>query len=123
NNLIEGVVASAAAGKVDIDTDIGRFAVPGDAAAGQRVLIAIRPESLRLMPADSSGPSFDAEIPVDVDEVVFVGSMQHVMVRSRVAADRLLRIKMTSSKATDALRPGQPARVGWASGDAALVPL
>jgi hypothetical protein len=64
-----------------------------------------------------------ASVAVDVDEVVFVGSMQHVMVRSAFAANRLLRIKMTSSKAADAVRPGQPARVGWASGDAALVPL
>src|SRR5215475_56705 len=123
NNLIEGVVASAGAGAISLDTEIGRFTVPGDGAAGQKVLVATRPESLRLLPVDSGRPPFDADIPVDVDEVVFVGSMQHVMVRSRVAADKLLRIKMTSSKAADAFRPGQPARVGWVSGDAALVPL
>src|SRR5215470_8208971 len=120
NNLIDGVVASARAGTIAVDSEIGRFAVPGDAAAGQKVLVAIRPESLRLLPAESGGPTFDAEFPVNVDDVVFVGSMLHVMVRT-ATADKQLRIKMTSSKTADAYRPGQPARIGWAASDAALV--
>jgi len=38
-------------------------------------------------------------------------------------ADRLLRIKVPSSKNADAYAAGQPVRVGWARGDAVIVPL
>jgi ABC-type Fe3+/spermidine/putrescine transport system ATPase subunit len=121
NNLIEGTVASAPGGTVAVDTSLGRFAVPGDARAGQKVLVAVRPESLRLV----SGEATDADValPASVDEVIFVGATLHVVVRSTAVPAKLLRIKIPSSKTAEGYTPGQAVRVAWAADDAAVVPL
>jgi putrescine transport system ATP-binding protein len=49
-NLIEGALAATASGRVAIDTAAGQLyaADPGDAAAGQQVWLAVRPEKVRI---------------------------------------------------------------------------
>jgi len=123
NNLIEGTVDGETEGMVRVDTALGHLAVPGSAPDGTKVLIAVRPESIRLISRESPEQDSDIGVTATVDEVVFVGSNLHIVVRSRAVADRLLRIKVPSSKNADAYAAGQPVRVGWARGDAVIVPL
>ena len=123
NNLIEGTVASAESGTVRVDTAFGHIPVPGSAPSGQSVLVAIRPESVRLMSPGNPEQDTDIGIMAAIDEVIFVGSNLHIVVRSRAAADKLLRLKVPSSKTADVYSVGQPVRVGWAASDAVVVPL
>jgi spermidine/putrescine transport system ATP-binding protein len=123
NNLIDGTVESASDGWVRVDTAFGHLPVPGTAPPGRNALVAIRPESVRLMSAENPEQPSDIGVMARVDEVIFVGSTLHIVVRSTAVADKLLRIKVPSSKSADAYAVGQAVRVGWAAGDAVVVPL
>lgn len=46
-NIIRGRVASAAKGKVSVDTPVGQITCRGEAQAGEKVCLSIRPESIR----------------------------------------------------------------------------
>ena len=48
SNLVEGVVGQTTAEGVSVETIFGRLVVPGEAASGARVALAVRPEHLRI---------------------------------------------------------------------------
>jgi spermidine/putrescine transport system ATP-binding protein len=54
SNFIDGRVAEAAAGRVVVDTALGRFTVEGAAAAGQPVALSVRPEHVQAGTAAGS---------------------------------------------------------------------
>jgi spermidine/putrescine transport system ATP-binding protein len=47
SNFIDGRVAEAAAGRVTVETPLGRFAVEGAAEVGQAVTLSLRPEHVQ----------------------------------------------------------------------------
>lgn len=53
SNLLEATVVGTGPGGIEVDTELGRLVVPGTAADGAVVTVAIRPEHLH---ADGSGP-------------------------------------------------------------------
>jgi spermidine/putrescine transport system ATP-binding protein len=111
NNLLPGVVAGAAA---DVETALGtlRCAGAGAAAAkhGDRVLVAIRPESLRI---DAGG------LAAAVDRIVFVGAMSRIDLRTE--AGPVLRWQ-TMTSGGPPLAVGDRLRIGWDEAAAVVVP-
>ncbi|MBX6320263.1 MAG: ABC transporter ATP-binding protein [Rhodospirillaceae bacterium] len=122
NNLIEGTVAGRARAKLVLDTTLGRLAVPGEAATGTRALVAVRPESVRLLAGDG-GPGIDIVLRGTVEEVTFVGASSQVAVRVGEGTGALIRLKLQSAPGPDPVAPGAAVTIGWAAQDAALVPV
>jgi spermidine/putrescine ABC transporter ATP-binding subunit len=84
--------------------------------AGERVLIAIRPENLRL---GAEPFAADTVLPCQVAEKAFLGSS--FLVHVRFGDEVLVAARGTDRKLFDSLGIGQPAYVGWRAGDAQLV--
>lgn len=75
STLIEGIVASGGEGRVAVDTPCGRLVVEGDRPLGAAVTVAVRPEAIRVGPAE---PGDQALGSLRVEEVVFQGSYARV---------------------------------------------
>ena len=65
NNLIEGRVVAASAGRVTVTTAIGDFNIEGGAAPGEDVALSVRPEHFYLEGGDGRAPVGRAAI-IDV---------------------------------------------------------
>ncbi len=72
SNRISGRVVAGAGGMLDVDTALGRMRAPGNFLAGYPVLLAIRPERVRIGDPPADLPANTAEMGV-VDRV-FSGS-------------------------------------------------
>ena len=91
---------------------------------GAPVMLAVRPEALRLedpkRPSDSA-PDLN-RLPVEVRSVDFIGPTSRVRVVSPAAPDRPLLVKVTSRMGGIRLRPGDRAQLVWAAADCAAIP-
>ncbi|MEJ0015907.1 MAG: ABC transporter ATP-binding protein [Acetobacteraceae bacterium] len=73
SNFFEGRVASAAGGSVAIESSAGVALVAnGTAAPGDKAVIALRPESIRVLPAEAAteGPN---RVPAVIETVIYRG--------------------------------------------------
>jgi spermidine/putrescine transport system ATP-binding protein len=77
--VLDGRVVARGAGTLELETPIGRLIVPGDAAPGAEVSIAIRPESLRIGKLRPEDVSFGHGT---VRDIVFQGSYKRVIIAS-----------------------------------------
>jgi spermidine/putrescine transport system ATP-binding protein len=75
STLIEGTVGEALNGRLRVRTSLGDLAVPGDAAPGATVVLAVRPEHLVLREAPGQLALGEAI----VRDVVFQGSFKRVL--------------------------------------------
>ena len=78
--VLDGRVAAHDAGTLELETPIGRLSLPGDAAPGAEVSIAIRPESLRIGTPRPDDVSFGHGT---VRDIVFQGSYKRVIIASQ----------------------------------------
>lgn len=119
STLIAGTAAGSGDGTCAIETPVGRIALPGNAAAGAAVTLAIRPENLHL--TGSSPAAADASLRLGdatVTEVVFQGSFKRVLAIS--AADASVRF-IARLPADAALRPGEEVAVTCRTADVVLL--
>lgn len=93
NTLLEGAVAAAAAGIVEVVTADGRLRLQGNASPGSSVAVSVRPERLRLAPAEGCEPIAGAT----VTETVFQGGF--VRVKATTAAGTPVLAKVTPEDA------------------------
>jgi ABC-type Fe3+/spermidine/putrescine transport system ATPase subunit len=89
-------------------------------ADGASLLLAVRPEALRLETVHTGAG--DNRLPVTVRAVDFVGPTSRVQVASPAAPDQPLLVKVTSRLGGIALRPGDEALLTWAAADCATLP-
>jgi iron(III) transport system ATP-binding protein len=84
-NFLDGTVVRSGAGTVTLDTEVGGLVADAAGAwsAGDRVLVAVRPEAMRLHVGDR--PTAVNVVAARVDRVMFVGETLdcHLEVRSR----------------------------------------
>jgi ABC-type Fe3+/spermidine/putrescine transport system ATPase subunit len=112
NNLIE-----AEAGAGTAATRIGRLPIANGVAGA--VLLAIRPEAVRLLGAGDA--PCDVTLDARVEEVVFTGSTSIVLVQPLVDPATTLRVQMPSSARDAGLAAGSMVRVGWDLADVAVI--
>ena len=115
NNLVKGRVAEDGT----IGTALG--AVAGPAGMDRRardVLLAIRPEKLRL---GGAAPAEALLLPARVEDIVFVGAITHVLLRPDAAPGQVLIAKLTSDRDRVDLTPGGLATAAIAPEDIAVV--
>jgi len=87
--------------------------------AGDRVVVAVRPERVRLEPG-SRGEATDGSILAGtIEQVVYLGTLTQLHVRTSLGP-RLV-VHELSSERTASLTPGQPVTLTWALEDAAVL--
>ena len=75
STLIEGRVAEAGGGNVQVETALGRFVIAGEAALGAAVTLAARPENIRL------GGTGQRLAGLTIEELSFQGAFIRVQAR------------------------------------------
>jgi spermidine/putrescine transport system ATP-binding protein len=114
NNLLPGTVAALPGDAAEVETALGLLRCGGAGASsvrpGERVLVAIRPESLR---ADAAGRA------AAIERIVFVGAMSRIDLRTEGGA--VLRWQ-TMTAGGPALAVGDTVRIGWDEAAAVVVP-
>lgn len=111
NNLIDGVVADNGS----IATAVGLLPIPStNAAPGRKVLLAVRPESLRL----GQGPG---SIAADVEEVLFGGALTRLIMHSAEAPEIKLDMRVPGEALASVPRVGDRISVTYDPSDAVIV--
>ncbi|MFL6797944.1 MAG: ABC transporter ATP-binding protein [Xanthobacteraceae bacterium] len=114
SNFFTGRYDRASPGVVDL-TSIGRMHILDRPLPPGAVDVLIRPERLRLLASGEMAENVFEVVADDCinygDSLLVVGTTHGVPLRARI-----------SSAATDAVRPGTRVRLGWAAGDAHLLP-
>ena len=103
---LHGTVAGAEGDTLVVETAVGRVRAPGRAAPGVPVLIAVRPENLRLGPARGG----ENTIELKVRDPVFLGSK---LLLHFHAADGDHAIAELPVAAGEGLAPGDRVTVSW----------
>jgi len=119
-NFLAGVVAQRGADGIVVALDGGLSVVAGardDLAAGQRVQVAIRQESIRLVPAGGDAARVN-RFPVTVAFHAFAGPAHHYVVQLVDGRE----LEVASPGADTPLQRGTAALVEWAPEDVILLP-
>jgi putative spermidine/putrescine transport system ATP-binding protein len=119
-NFLAGVVAQRGADGIVVALDGGLSVVAGpreDMAAGQRVQVAIRQESIRLVPAGPDGARVN-RFPVTVAFHAFAGQAHHYVVQLVDGRE----LEVATPGADTPLPRGTAALVEWAPEDVILLP-
>jgi spermidine/putrescine transport system ATP-binding protein len=99
--VVDARVLSQDGGRLDLESPVGRLSLPGTAAPGSTIALAVRPESLRIGEPRPGDVSFGNGT---VGEIAFQGSFRRVTIVSQ--ADPA--ITFTARAPLDqALRPGE----------------
>jgi ABC-type Fe3+/spermidine/putrescine transport system ATPase subunit len=119
-NFLAGIVARRGADGIAVALDGGLSVVAGareDMAAGQRVQVAIRQESIRLVPAGVDAAHVN-RFPVTVAFHAFAGQAHHYVVQLVDGRE----LEVATPGADTPLQPGTAALVEWAPEDVILLP-
>jgi len=119
-NFLAGVVAQRGAGGIVVALDGGLSVMAGareDVAAGQRVQVAIRQESIRLVPAGADAARVN-HFPVTVAFHAFAGQAHHYVVQLVDGRE----LEVATPGADTPLQRGTATLVEWAPEDVILLP-
>ena len=121
NNVISGSIAGGGGKETLVETPFGRFTGvgPPDAASGASAILVVRPEAIRIAPADAATNRVTAR----VRSVEFVGPTTQIFVAPSDADAPIppLMIKQPSSVDGSALSVGEEVEIGWRRSDAHVV--
>jgi putative spermidine/putrescine transport system ATP-binding protein len=110
---LSGKVATSAADNVEVDTALGRLQAPGTFTRGAKVLLAVRPERIKV------GAAAENSVTAPLRDAVFQGSkiQLHFDVRE---GDQLM--VETADIAGGLPAPGTRLTLGWAVADTLIYP-
>jgi ABC-type Fe3+/spermidine/putrescine transport system ATPase subunit len=111
NNLIDGVVAASGD---RVETKLGILPLARQGAAGRKVLVAIRPEALRL------GQGAIA-ISADVEEVMFGGALTRVLLHATAAPETKFDVRLAGDGRGQAPAAGDRVHLTYDPADAVIV--
>ena len=121
STLLAGTVVDDGAGGCRVETSVGTMALPSRAPAGSSVMLAIRPEHLRLLPLPAGYNGSQAATAgiaglgeAVVTDAVFQGSFRRLLAVSRI--DPSIRF-VAKVPASDALQAGDTVAVSCRADD------
>jgi len=107
-NLFEGRVEAAAGGAVTLASEGIPIRVPGNAAAGARASVSVRPEKIAIA---SALDELENSFPGTVDDVIYQGSTTSYQVR--LAGGRSIAVAVQNVEAGLRHGVGDAVMVGW----------
>jgi len=119
NNLIPGIVEQNAAGEACIDSALGRVIVPRDAslAVGSKVVMAVRPEHIKLVPAGSAGPQ---SVAAEIRSVTFLGATSQIALTIQPQGNFGIRVSLPTND-FPSLSVGDQVIAAWAPDDLTIL--
>ncbi|MDX2495041.1 MAG: ABC transporter ATP-binding protein [Desulfuromusa sp.] len=111
NNLWSGEIAESTGSDAVIRTDEGftfRTKVQGSVSVGHRADLFLRPETMRIQPAEKEGLNI---FNVTVKTVLFDGANSRLL--TVTPQDHELLIALPQNRSFDHIQPGQNIEVGW----------
>jgi len=111
NNLIDGVIAASGD---RVETKLGTLPLAKSAIAGRKVLVGIRPESMRLGQGTVS-------IPANVEEVMFGGALTRILLHSVTAPETKFDVRLTGDGRGQAPAAGDRVTLTFDPADAVIV--
>jgi spermidine/putrescine transport system ATP-binding protein len=130
STLVSGTVVEGGADRCSVETTLGRIDLPCEGPVGSRVTLAVRPEHLRLDPAETSRgrglPRAGGAVPgwaiplgeASVTEIVFQGSFKRVL--ATASLDPSVRF-IAKAPATAVLQAGDSVAVSCQATDVILL--
>jgi putative spermidine/putrescine transport system ATP-binding protein len=118
-NLIEGRIAARRGPDVKLATEDGLDLVvraPEIVDGEGRILIALRPEKIRLLNGDAD---LDNQVRGSIDSANFQGG--NILYRIALRSGRLLLAEVPNDGSSPVLQPGTPVEAGWQMGDAVVL--
>jgi len=111
---IVGKAGTSTDGTLAVETPVGRFFATASFMAGVPVLLAIRPERIRINAGDTDANSIDAKL----TERVFQGSKVHL----HFAAGAAQTLLVEAAQIPPNLAVGDTARLSWSHSDTLIFP-
>lgn len=111
---IVGKAGASADGMLAVETPVGRFFAAASFMPGAPVLLAIRPERIRINAADTDANSLEAKL----TELVFQGSKVHL----HFAAGDAQTLLVEAAQIPPNLAVGDTARLSWSYDDTLIFP-
>ena len=111
---IVGKAGTSTDGTLAVETPVGRFFATASFMAGVPVLLAIRPERIRINAGDTDANSLDAKL----TERVFQGSKVHL----HFAAGAAQTLLVEAAQIPPNLAVGDTARLSWSHSDTLIFP-
>ena len=111
NNLWSGEILEASGEDAAIRTDDGftfRTKVQGSVSVGQRADLFLRPETIRIQPAEKEGLN---TFTVTVKTILFDGANSRLL--TVTPQDHELLVALPQNRSFDHIEPGQQIEVGW----------
>ena len=118
-NLIEAKVLRQIGRKIDCEVrGVGRMELATDGLVGAKVSIAIRPEKLKITPAE---PSSSIRIRGRVHHVAYFGDTSHVVIQSAEGQSLSVNVQNESRHGGVGVERGQDVWVHWAPADSIVL--
>jgi putative spermidine/putrescine transport system ATP-binding protein len=124
-NLLPAVYRGVDGARAVVEFDqgvLGRARLPADGhhcTSGERILVSVRPERVRLCPPDTSPPASDGlDVPAQVSGYTFLGRHARYLLHG---LNRTLTASSVDLSATGSLIEGSAVRIGWAAEDAQIL--
>lgn len=111
-NFIPAVVATSGAGTCTLKVGDHIVSASGEATAGERRSLAVRPELMTVQARAAGG------LPGVVSHVIFNGSTTTILVT--IQSGEVIRVDVPSASEASSLHAGSPVAINWANKDAFL---
>ena len=125
NNLIAGHVTGVSGSIATVETPLGALAGHCDPAQGladgDKVLLTIRPEKIRLLPAGAPSPALETTIPGQIARSGFAGPLTQLHLCPDAAPDLMISVKRLSDASAAASAAQVSARASWSTADTWVV--
>jgi len=125
NNLIAGHVTGVSGSIAKVETALGVLAGHCDPAqgyvGGDAVLLTIRPEKIRLLPAGAPSPALETTIPGQIARSGFAGPLTQLHLCPDAAPDLMISVKRLSDASAAASAAQVSARASWSTADTWVV--
>jgi putative spermidine/putrescine transport system ATP-binding protein len=116
NNSLVGIAKSVGKGHCDIVLDNGQLlsAVPIGLADGDRAILSLRPERIRVGKGQQG--TLANTVNARVEELIYLGD--HVRIRMDVCGNKDFIARVPNEASNKALKPGDVLEIGWSLEDA-----
>ena len=125
NNLIAGHVTGVSGSIATVETPLGALAGHCDPAQGladgDKVLLTIRPEKIRLLPAGTASPALETTIPGQIARAGFAGPLTQLHLCPDAAPDLMIAVKRLSDASAAASAAQVSVRASWSLADTWVV--